>query len=212
MTTAKLARRAVLVASAIAATAAIGAPEGAPTERSAVFAGGCFWGVEAVFEHVRGVKAAIAGYSGGSADAASYVAVSQGDTGHAESVRVIYDPARVSYESLLEVFFAVAHDPTQLDRQGPDIGSQYRSEVFYADEQQRQAATDYVAGLARSRTFRAPIVTRIEPLRGFYPAEYYHQHYVERHPDNPYVVINDAPKLKLLRAKFPRLYRDAGTE
>jgi peptide-methionine (S)-S-oxide reductase len=178
-------------------------------DQTAVFAGGCFWGVQAVFEHVRGVKAVTSGYSGGSADSASYGAVSQGKTGHAESVSIVYNPAEISYGTLLQVFFAVAHDPTQLNRQGPDTGSQYRSAIFYANEQQREIANAYVGELNRARAFAAPIVTRIAPLAGFYPAEPYHQHYVDRHPDNAYVVINDLPKLAQLRAAYPSLYRSA---
>jgi peptide-methionine (S)-S-oxide reductase len=179
-------------------------------ERTAVFAGGCFWGVQAVFEHVRGVKAVISGYSGGPAGQASYVAVSQGKTGHAESVSIVYDPAEISYGTLLKIFFAVAHDPTELNRQGPDTGTQYRSAIFYSDEQQRQIASAYIAELKRAKAFDAPIVTRIDPLAGFYPAEPYHQHYVARHPDNAYVVVNDLPKLSRLRSAYPSLYRDTG--
>jgi peptide-methionine (S)-S-oxide reductase len=183
-----------------------------PGEQTAVFAGGCFWGMQAVFEHVRGVKSAVSGYSGGRADQADYTAVSRGNTGHAESVRVIYDPSQISYGKLLKVFFAVAHDPTELDRQGPDSGKQYRSDVFYADEQQRRIATAYVAELNRAKAFPAPIVTRIDPLAGFYAAESYHQHYVDHHPDSLYVVFNDLPKLKQLKLQFPSLYRAANRD
>lgn len=176
-------------------------------QQSAVFAGGCFWGVQAVFEHVRGVKDAIAGYAGGPAAQADYVSVSRGGTGHAESVRVDYDPSKISYGRLLKIFFAVAHDPTELNRQGPDVGTQYRSVIFVADDQQRRIASAYLAELQQDKAFPEPIVTRIDPLTGFYPAEYYHQHFVARHPDNPYVVINDLPKLRRLKALFPALYR-----
>lgn len=174
----------------------------------AVFAGGCFWGVEAVFEHLKGVKSATSGYTGGSVTAPSYEQVSSGETGHAESVRVVYDPAVISYEQLLEVFFTVAHDPTQLNRQGPDEGTQYRSVVFYADDAQRQSAEAYVAKLRAAKTFPAPIVTQITPLHAFYEAEGYHQHYMARHPYQPYIVFNDAPKVAHLREAFPALYRE----
>lgn len=179
-----------------------------PGEQVAIFSGGCFWGVQAVFEHVRGVTSAISGYSGGHADQADYVDVSRGDSGHAESVKVTFDPSRISYGTLLKIFFSVAHDPTELNRQGPDVGTQYRSEIFYADEQQRRIASAYLAELGHSGTFAAPVVTRLDPLAGFYPAEYYHQHYVARHPESLYVVINDLPKLHALKARFPSLYRD----
>jgi peptide-methionine (S)-S-oxide reductase len=177
-------------------------------EKVAVFAGGCFWGIEAVFEHLKGVKSATSGYAGGSVTSPSYEQVSSGETGHAESVRVVYDPAVISYDQLLEVFFTVAHDPTQLNRQGPDEGTQYRSVVFYADDAQRQRAEAYVAKLRAAKTFPAPIVTQITPLRTFYEAEGYHQHYMARHPYQPYIVFNDAPKVAQLRKAFPALYRE----
>jgi peptide-methionine (S)-S-oxide reductase len=183
-------------------------PARAGSEEVAVFAGGCFWGVEGVFEHLEGVKSATAGYAGGTVASPSYEDVSSGATGHAESVRVVYDPAVVSYEQLLEVFFNVAHDPTQLDRQGPDTGTQYRSVVFFADSSQRQSAEAYVAKLRAAKTFSRPIVTELTPLGTFYPAESYHQHYMERHPYQPYILINDAPKVAHLRKAFPALYRD----
>lgn len=176
-------------------------------EQVAVLAGGCFWGVEAVFEHVRGVHAVIAGYSGGDADSAHYDEVSTGDTGHAESVQVHYDPAQVSYGTLLQVFFSVALDPTERNRQGPDVGSQYRSVIFYANPEQQRIAEAYIAQLGAAKTFPAPIVTQVVPLRAFYPAEAYHQHYFQLHPYNPYIVINDAPKVVRLRQLFPALYR-----
>jgi peptide-methionine (S)-S-oxide reductase len=181
-------------------------------EETAVFAGGCFWGVEGVFEHVRGVKSATAGYAGGTMASPSYEDVSSGSTGHAESVRVVFDPAEVSYRQLLTVFFAVAHDPTQRDRQGPDFGTQYRSVVFYTSDEQKHSAEAYVAELTAKKVYSKPIVTEIVPLRAFYTAEEYHQHYMERHPYSPYIVFNDAPKLKQLERQFPDLYRrPAGT-
>jgi peptide-methionine (S)-S-oxide reductase len=178
-----------------------------PGEQVAVFAGGCFWGVEAVFDHVRGVRQAWSGYAGGAADTATYERVSEGDTGHAESVKVVYDPAKVSYGQLLKVFFSVAHDPTQLNRQGPDVGSQYRSVVFYATPQQREVAQAYIAQLAAAHAFAEPIVTRVVPLKGFYTAEAYHQNFAAQHPDNAYIVYNDAPKVTHLKQWLPALYR-----
>jgi peptide-methionine (S)-S-oxide reductase len=174
---------------------------------TAVFAGGCFWGVEGVFEHVRGVRSAVSGYAGGSVVNPTYEQVSSGTTGHAESVQVIYDPGRVSYAQLLQVFFTVAHDPTQLNRQGPDVGTQYRSIVFYRNPEQRRAAEAYVAQLTRAKVYSSPIATEIVPLTTFYPAEAYHQHFMARHPNDPYIVYNDAPKLVRLRHEFPGLYR-----
>jgi len=179
---------------------------------TAVFAGGCFWGVEGVFEHVKGVLSATAGYAGGSVASPSYEQVSSGSTGHAESVRVIYDPGQVSYDQLLEVFFAVAHDPTQRNRQGPDVGTQYRSMIFYGDSLQRRLAQAHVADLASRRVYPAPIVTEIVPLDGFYAAEAYHQHYMARHPHALYILYNDAPKLKSLERQFPGLYREPPKE
>ena len=179
----------------------------APATETAVFAGGCFWGVEAVFDHVKGVVEATSGFAGGAVAKPSYGDVSTGDTGHAESVRVVYDPTQVSYEQLLRVFFLVAHDPTQLNRQGPDVGTQYRSVVFYRDSAQKRAAESYVAQLQQRHAFKRPIVTEIVPLRAFYEAEAYHQNYLEHHPNEPYIVINDAPKLVALRSAMPELYR-----
>ncbi len=176
--------------------------------RTAVFAGGCFWGVEAVFEHVRGVTDAVSGYAGGAGANPDYEAVSGGGTGHAEVVRVTYDPAQVSYAQLLRVFFSVAHDPTQLNFQGPDHGTQYRSAIFTADAQQATEATAYVAQLTKARTFDAPIVTQIVPLKQFYPAEAYHQDFAERNPSYPYIVIHDRPKVEALRKQFPQLYTE----
>lgn len=176
-------------------------------EQTAVFAGGCFWGVDAVFKHVKGVSSVVSGYAGGSAATAHYEMVSEGDTGHAESVQVRFDPAQVSYEQLLQVFFGVAHDPTQLDRQGPDVGSQYRSVIFYASAEQQKMAQGYIQKLTAARTYSAPIVTQVVPLRQFYPAEQHHQNYLALHPYQPYILFNDMPKLEQLRKEFPALYR-----
>jgi peptide-methionine (S)-S-oxide reductase len=177
---------------------------------TAVFAGGCFWGVEAVFEHVKGVASANSGYAGGSAPSPTYEQVSSGDTGHAEAVLVVYDPAQISYDQLLQIFFTVAHDPTQLNRQGPDVGSQYRSAVFYRSAAQRQATERYIAKIREARLYRGAIVTEVAPLQAFHAAEAYHQNYLVRHPTQPYIVINDAPKLEHLRRQFPALYRERG--
>lgn len=177
-------------------------------EDTAVFAGGCFWGVEAVFEHVKGVKSAVSGYAGGDIARPSYEMVSTGDTGHAESVQVIYDPAQVSYGKLLQIFFSVAHDPTQLNRQGPDHGTQYRSAIFYNSAQQQQAAEAYIKQLTAAKTFSRPIVTQVSKLRAFYPAEEYHQDYLAHHPNQLYIVINDKPKVAALKREFSDIYRD----
>jgi peptide-methionine (S)-S-oxide reductase len=172
-----------------------------------VFAGGCFWGVQAVFQHVKGVADATSGYSGGAASTAKYDLVSGGDTGHAESVKVTFDPRQVSYGQLLKVFFSVAHDPTELNRQGPDEGTQYRSVVFFTDDAERRVTEAYVRQLDQAKLFHHPIVTQIVPLQAFYPAEGYHQNYARLHPDSPYIVINDAPKVVHLRQLFPQLYQ-----
>lgn len=179
----------------------------APALDTAVFAGGCFWGIEAVFDHVRGVVSATSGFAGGSVRSPTYEQVSSGSTGHAESVRVVYDPARVSYPTLLQIFFSV-HDPTELNRQGPDVGPQYRSIVFYRNDEQRKAAEAYISQLAHAHVYPRPIVTQLLALGGFFEAEAYHQHYLERHRDQPYIVINDLPKLDLLRRGFPSLYKE----
>ena len=179
-----------------------------PAEDTAVFAGGCFWGVEAVFEHVKGVKSAVSGYAGGSVATPSYELVSTGDTGHAESVQVIYDPSQVSYGKLLQVFFSVAHDPTQLNRQGPDHGTQYRSAIFYNTPQQQRVAEAYIKQLTAAKTFSRPIVTQVAKLSAFYPAEAYHQDYLAHHPNQLYIVINDQPKVAALKKQFPAEYRD----
>jgi len=182
--------------------------EAAAEPATAVFAGGCFWGVDAVFKHVKGVTKVVSGYTGGAAVDPSYELVSTGTTGHAESVEVTYDPSRVSYGDLLKVFFLVAHDPTELDRQGPDEGTQYRSSIFYTDESQKKMAQQYVAELAREKIFSEPIVTQVVPLKVFYPAEDYHQNYLALHPDSPYIIINDQPKLAALQKRFPALYQE----
>lgn len=174
----------------------------------AVLAGGCFWGVQGVFQHVAGVSNAVSGYAGGEADTASYEMVGSGRTGHAEAVRITYDPAEISYGRLLQIFFSAAHDPTQLDRQGPDVGSQYRTAIFPANEEQARIARDYIAQLDQARVFDAAIVTRIEAGRSFYPAEDYHQDFLTLNPDYPYIVYNDLPKVESLKRLFPDLYRD----
>jgi peptide-methionine (S)-S-oxide reductase len=174
---------------------------------TAVFAGGCFWGVEAVFQHLNGVADAVSGYAGGSVRSPSYELVSSGTTGHAESVLVVYDPSRISYDQLLQVFFTVAHDPTQVNRQGPDVGPQYRSAIFYSNTAQRDAARRFIAKLEAAKVYSAPVVTEVSPLASFDQAEDYHQNYLAQHPNQPYIVINDAPKLEELRRRFPALYR-----
>ena len=176
------------------------------TAQTAVLAGGCFWGVEGVFEHVKGVTKVVSGYAGGNAGTATYNKVSSGETGHAESVRITYDPARISYGQLLKVFFSVAHDPTELNRQGPDTGTQYRSAVFYANDEQKRVAEAYIAQLQAAHAFRRPIVTQVTPLKAFYEAEPYHQNYLALHPDQPYIVFNDQPKIAHLQREFPALY------
>ncbi len=191
-----------------AAMPALDAVSASATEDTAVFAGGCFWGVEAVFRHVKGVKSAVSGYAGGNVGSPSYEQVSTGDTGHAESVQVIYDPSQVSYGKLLQIFFSVAHDPTQLNRQGPDHGTQYRSAIFYNTPQQQQAAESYIRQLTAAKTFSRPIVTQVSKLNGFYRAEEYHQNYLAQHPNQLYIVINDKPKVAALKKEFPDVYRN----
>ena len=176
-------------------------------QATAVFAGGCFWGVDAVFKHVKGVDNVVSGYSGGSAATAKYMLVGTGATGHAESVKVTYDPSKVSYPELLKIFFSVAHDPTQLDRQGPDVGSQYRSAIFYANPSQKEVAERYIAQLDAAKAFGKPIVTQVVALDKFYPAEAYHQNYLALHPDQPYIVYNDLPKLAELKKEYPAWYK-----
>ena len=176
-------------------------------QQTAVLAGGCFWGVEAVFEHVKGVIKVTSGYSGGAASTAQYETVSTGATGHAESVRIIYDPSQISYGQLRKVFFSVAHDPTELNRQGPDTGTQYRSAIFYGNEEQKRIAEAYIVQLNQAKVFHGPIVTKVNALQSFYEAEGYHQGYLDRHPDEPYIMINDLPKVENLRKHFPDLYK-----
>lgn len=176
-------------------------------EETAVFAGGCFWGVEAVFEHVKGVNEARSGYAGGTKETARYDAVSEGNTKHAEAVEVRFDPAKVGYEQLLEIFFSVIHDPTQLNRQGPDEGPQYRSAIFFVNEKQRLDAEAFIRKLTAAKMFSRPIVTQVVPLKGFFPAEDYHQDYMKKNPEDPYIVYHDVPKVKALKEKFPALYK-----
>jgi peptide-methionine (S)-S-oxide reductase len=182
-------------------------PTGAATA-TAVFAGGCFWGVQAVFQHVNGVLKAVSGYAGGPASSATYEATGRGDTGHAESVQITYDPSKVTYGKLLQVYFSVAHDPTQLNRQGPDYGTQYRSTIFAANAEQRAIAEQYIAQLDRAKVYPRTIVTTIEDGKTFYPAETYHQDFLVRNPTYPYIVINDIPKVEALQALFADLWRD----
>jgi peptide-methionine (S)-S-oxide reductase len=180
-------------------------PKGGP--QTAVLAGGCFWGVEAVFERLQGVSDVVSGYAGGKKATANYHLVGTGSTGHAESVQITYDPSAISYGRLLKVFFAVAHDPTQLNRQGPDEGPQYRSSIFYATPEQKAVADAYVAQLNAAKLFKKPIVTTVVALEGFYPAEAYHQNFLDAHPDHPYIVYNDLPKIEHLKKEFPELLR-----
>jgi peptide-methionine (S)-S-oxide reductase len=175
---------------------------------TAVLAGGCFWGVQGVFQHTKGVKQVVAGYAGGEKEKARYEQVGTGQTGHAESVQITFDPREISYGEILRIYFSVAHDPTQLNRQGPDIGSQYRSAIFYADASQQRIAEAYIAQLEHARVFARPVVTRVDPLKGFYPAEAYHQDFLIRHPDHPYIFVNDLPKIANLKRLFPQDYRD----
>src|SRR5258706_10573452 len=175
-------------------------------EQIAVLAGGCFWGVEAVFEHVKGVSDVKSGYSGGSTATAQYEKVGTGETGHAESVKITYDPAQISYGQLLKVYFSVAHDPTELNRQGPDSGTQYRSSIFYANDEQKRIALAYIDQLNQAKVFAQPIVTQVVALKAFYPAEAYHQDYAVHHPNEPYIAINDLPKVEHLRQLLPDLY------
>jgi peptide-methionine (S)-S-oxide reductase len=217
---------ATILAAAITATAMWGAraPAGASVPASlpapadttpsstgpdtAVFSGGCFWGVQAVFQRVKGVEVATAGYAGGTAATATYALSSTGRTKQAESVRVIYDPSRVTYGTLLRLFFSVVHDPTEKNRQGPDVGPQYRSAIWTTSDRQASEARTYIARLSRDGVFSRPIVTEVQPLPAFYPAETYHQDYLLHHPDQPYIAINDLPKVRALRRDFPELWRD----
>ena len=178
-----------------------------PGKETAIFAGGCFWGTQSVFERVKGVVATTAGYAGGSAATATYDQVTTETTGHAESVKVVYDPSKITYGKLLEIFFSVVHDPTQLNRQGPDVGTSYRSAIFYTNEEQRKISTEYIAQLNAAGVFRKPIVTEVTPLKGFYDAEGYHQDYALHHPDNPYILVCDRPKVEALKKEFPDLFQ-----
>jgi peptide-methionine (S)-S-oxide reductase len=177
-------------------------------EETVVLAGGCFWGVQAVFEHVKGVKSAVSGYSGGFVDSPSYETVSLGVTGHAESVQIKYDPSQITLGQLLMIYFSAAHDPTQWNRQGPDTGSQYRSAIFYVTDDQKRIAQAYIAQLDAAKLYSRPIVTKLSPFKSFFPAENYHQDYLKLHPHDPYIVYNDLPKLTALKKDFPTLYRN----
>ena len=190
----------------IIAPPALDNPKAVGPPQTAVLAGGCFWGVQGVFEHVRGVQKVIAGYAGGDRASAQYETVSSGGTGHAESVKIVFDPAQVSYGQLLQIAFSVVHDPTQLNRQGPDVGSQYRSAVFYGDDEQKRIAESYIAQLEKAHAFSRPIVTRVDPLKGFYPAEDYHQDYLYHNPNVPYIAMFDIPKVQNFKRIFPELY------
>lgn len=180
----------------------------APGKETAVFAGGCFWGTQSVFERVKGVLDTTAGYAGGTAETATYDQVSSETTGHAESVRVVYDPSQITYGQLLRIFFSVAHDPTQLNRQGPDVGTSYRSAIFYSSEEQRKISQAYIAQLDAAKVFPKPIVTQVVPLKGFYDAESYHQDYALHNPGNPYILVCDRPKVEALKQQFPELFKD----
>jgi peptide-methionine (S)-S-oxide reductase len=191
---------------AVPAAAVDASKAAAAGQQTAVIAGGCFWGIQAVFQHVKGVISATSGYSGGAATMADYETVSTGSTGHAESVKVVYDPSQITYGELLRVFFSVAHNPTEFNRQGPDTGTQYRSVIFYGSDEQKKIAEAYVAQLDQAKVFPRRIVTQVVPLKAFYPAEAYHQDYATRHPNDPYIAYNDAPKVEHLHQQFPELY------
>jgi peptide-methionine (S)-S-oxide reductase len=180
----------------------------APGKQTAVFAGGCFWGTQSVFERVKGVVATTAGYAGGSAATATYSQVTTETTGHAESVKVVYDPSKITYGRLLQIFFSVAHDPTQLNRQGPDVGTSYRSAIFYTDAEQQKISLAYIAQLNEAHVFPKPLVTEVAPLKGFYDAESYHQDYALHNPDNPYIQVCDRPKIEALKKQFPELFQE----
>jgi peptide-methionine (S)-S-oxide reductase len=209
---------AALASSAQAAESAVAVPApasdvaaaaGSNASATAVVAGGCFWGVQGVFQHVAGVVSAVSGYAGGSADTASYRTVGTGTTGHAESVRITYDPSKISYGRLLQIYFSVAHDPTQLNRQGPDSGTQYRSTIFPADAEQTRVARAYIDQINQAKVFGKPLATTIEPLKAFHPAEAYHQDFLTLNPRHPYIVINDLPKVDNLKQMFPNVYQAA---
>ena len=190
------------------AGAAFAAPPKTADTQTAVLAGGCFWGVEGIYEHMRGVKSVVSGYAGGDSSSATYQKVGTGRTGHAESVQITFDPKQVSYGEILRVFFSVAHDPTQLNRQGPDTGPQYRSAIFYMNDAQRDLAKSYIADLNKSGKFRGAIVTKIDPLTKFYPAEKYHQDFMANNPAHPYIVFHDLPKIRELKRLYPEYYRE----
>jgi peptide-methionine (S)-S-oxide reductase len=190
----------------VIAPPAVDNPKAAGPPQTAVLAGGCFWGVQGVFEHVRGVQKVIAGYAGGDKATAQYETVSSGTTGHAESVKIIFDPAEISYGQILQIAFSVVHDPTQLNRQGPDVGTQYRSAIFYGDDTQKRIAEAYISQLDISHAYSRPIVTRVDPLKGFYPAEDYHQDYLFHNPNAPYIAFFDIPKVENFKKTFPELY------
>ena len=198
----------LFTATALLLAVCLGAgPPARPASERVVFAGGCFWGMQLVFESLKGVNSAVAGYAGGSAGTAQYETVSTGTTGHAESVEIRYDPSKISFKQLLDVYFLVAHDPTELNRQGPDEGTQYRSEIFYTTPEQRSAALGYIAHLEQQRVYSSRVVTVVAPLRGFYPAEAYHQDFAVHNPSNPYIFVNDIPKAKKLHEQFPALVK-----
>jgi peptide-methionine (S)-S-oxide reductase len=192
----------------VIAPPALDNPKQAGAVQTAVLAGGCFWGVQGVFEHVRGVQKVLAGYAGGGASSAQYETVSSGATGHAESVKILFNPAEISYGQILQIAFSVVHDPTQVNRQGPDVGTQYRSAIFYADDTQKHIAEGYISQLEQSHAFPRAIATRVDPLKGFYPAENYHQDYLVHNPGSFYIRINDQPKIDNFRRLFPALYRE----
>jgi peptide-methionine (S)-S-oxide reductase len=181
-----------------------------PGKETAIFAGGCFWGTQSVYERVKGVVSTTAGYAGGSASTATYDQVTTETTGHAESVRVVYDPSKITYGRLLQIFFSVVHDPTQLNRQGPDVGTSYRSAIFYTNDEQRRISSAYIAQLDAAKAFPKPIVTQVVPLKEFYSAEEYHQHYADLNPDNPYIMVCDRPKVEALKQQFPELFDEHG--
>lgn len=187
---------------------AIDNPKAAGSLQTAVIAGGCFWGVQGVYQHTKGVRQVMSGYSGGDKATADYEKVGTGTTGHAESVRIVFDPHEITYGEILRIYFSVAHDPTELNRQGPDVGTQYRSAIFYADAAQQRIAQAYISQLEKARVFPRPIVTRVDPLKAFYPAEAYHQDFLVRNPNYPYIVFNDLPKIANLKRLFPDQYRE----
>ena len=197
-----------MIVTALALALSLVGPHPTPQRETAVVSGGCFWGIQAVFEHVKGVIQATSGYAGGSSSTAEYETVSSGTTGHAETVKVVFDPSVVSYATLLKVFFTVAHDPTELNRQGPDVGTQYRSAVWYIGEEQHRVAQAMIDSLTRAHAYSEPIVTQVAPLTGFYPAEGYHQDYARLHQTDPYIYINDRPKVNHLRERYPELFAD----